>query len=251
MLNELDSCGAETKHALALRDKRILSLLVAYVDVEGFTFQKELQIAVVLQGWMRRGLVQHAFQGLPSRLDEIGVEAPYSLLLWRGRNYDARIVAVKLVVQPQKVAEAAGDCEFRIPISLGRRLDSSLAPGGPSNEEHYLCIDLVLGMGTRQVANFVRIANGDVEEGLGRLDNANAWLCWSRRRIAGRGFDGRRHSGFGGRDVVVVVTAVVIQADIAHQGLERSARRGWRPLRVLLGEGGDDGFRQRRWNVAP
>jgi hypothetical protein len=210
---------------------------VAYVDIKGFTLQKELQVAVVLQGWMRRGLVQHPFQGLPSRLDKIGIEAPYSLLLWRGRNDDAWIVAVELIVQPQKVAEAAGDCKFRIPISLGRRLEGKSAHGAPANEGVYLCIDLVLRVGTRQVANFVRIANGDMEEGLGRLDDANAWLCWSRRRIAGWGFDGRRNSGFGCGDVIVVV-----QADIAHQGLERSARRGCRPLRVLLGEGQDDGF---------
>jgi hypothetical protein len=43
---------------------------------------------------MRRYLVQHPFQGLPSRLDKVGIKAPYSLFLWRGRNYDAWIVAV-------------------------------------------------------------------------------------------------------------------------------------------------------------
>jgi hypothetical protein len=65
----------------------------------------------------------------------------------------------------------------------------------------------------------VRIANGDVEEGLGGLDNADARLRRSGERITGRRFDRRRDSSFGGGDVVIVV----LQADVAHQRLERGA----------------------------
>jgi hypothetical protein len=103
----------------------------------------------------------------------------------------------------------------------------------------YLCIDLVLGVGAGQITNFMRIANGDMEEWLGRLDNANARLHRSRGGIDGWGFNGRRDSCFGGGDIVFVV----LQADIAHQRLQGRARRGCRCLRVLLGEGRGDGLR--------
>jgi hypothetical protein len=49
---------------------------------------------------MCRGLVEHPFQSRPSGLNEVWIKSAHRLLLrWR-RNDDARVVAVKLGIQP-------------------------------------------------------------------------------------------------------------------------------------------------------
>lgn len=51
-----------TEHTLALTQVRLSVLLVLYVDIEGLTFEEDLQVSIMLKNWMSRNLVQHPLQ---------------------------------------------------------------------------------------------------------------------------------------------------------------------------------------------
>lgn len=87
-----------TKHALALSKIRLPVLLILNVHVKGFTFKKDLQVAVMLENRVGSNLVQHAFERCSSRLDEICIEPPHGLLLGRRSNDHTGVVVVKGVV---------------------------------------------------------------------------------------------------------------------------------------------------------
>lgn len=122
----LDKLGAAanrqhaTKHAtLCFGQTNVFALLVLDVDVERVAFQEQLQVGIVLQDGVGRGLVQHALQGSSSRLDKVLVEAADGLLLWGWRHHNSRVVVVQLVVQPKEVAVPAGDGELGVAVCLG------------------------------------------------------------------------------------------------------------------------------------
>lgn len=132
---------------------------------------------------------------------------------------------MQLVVQPEKVAVAARDGKLGVAVALGRRLGR----------------DRVLGVGARQVAHLVGVADRDGERGLRGLLDADAGLCLALGGgVRGR-LDGGRYAGaLRGAQLVVVV---VVEVDRVHHATQRGRRGGpWRAAGarsgLLLGRGG-------------
>lgn len=193
------------KHAFALPDARVLALLVLDVDIESVALKKQLQVTVVLQNGVRGRLVEHALQGSASRLNEVGLEAAHSLLLWRRRDDDAGVVVVQLGVEPEEVAVAAGDGEVGVAVALGGRL------GG----------DGVLRVRAREVAHLVRVADVDGEGRLCGLLDAHTRLRLARWRGACGCLYGRRHArALRGR----LVGVCVVEAHRVHEASQRRSR---------------------------
>ena len=87
-----------TKHALVLSKIRLPVLLILNVHVKGFAFKEDLQVTVMLENRVGSNLVQHAFECCSSRLDEVCIKPPYSLLLGRRSNDHTGVVVVQGVV---------------------------------------------------------------------------------------------------------------------------------------------------------
>jgi hypothetical protein len=92
------------------------------VHIESFAFQKKLQIGIVLERRVYRGLVKHLLKSSSSALNKIAVEATDSLLLRRRWNHNSRVVAMESRVKPEKIAISALDFELGLLISLGSGL---------------------------------------------------------------------------------------------------------------------------------
>lgn len=151
MLDELGAASDGetngTEHTSLGLGEHVLALFVPDVDVESLTLEEELQVAIVLQDRMSGGLVEHSLQCSSSRLDKVRIESTDDLLVrWRWHD-DTRVVAVQLVVEPEEVTVAAGNGEIGIAVGLGAGS----------------CPDLVDGMGAGEIADFVGVADGDVE----------------------------------------------------------------------------------------
>jgi len=100
VFNEFTTAAREhrAEHAFAFAYAGVFALLVLNVHVEGFAFEEQLQVTVVLQHWMRSRLVEHTLQSGASRLNKIGFEAPNGLFLRRWRDNDSGVVVVQLCV---------------------------------------------------------------------------------------------------------------------------------------------------------
>lgn len=86
------------------------------VYVESFAFKEDFEVAVVLKDRVRGGLLEHSFQGGAAGFHEVAVEAADGLLVWRWRDYDARVTIVEGVVQPEEVTVSPADGEFGLSV---------------------------------------------------------------------------------------------------------------------------------------
>jgi hypothetical protein len=104
VLDEFASAAATKSNAahqafgFAGTEERVLAIAVLDVNVEALALEECLQVGVVLKDRVVCGLADLSFQSHTTRLDEVGVEATNGLLLWWRRDYDTRVVGVKLLV---------------------------------------------------------------------------------------------------------------------------------------------------------
>jgi len=101
-------------------------------------------------------------------------------------------------------------------------VDDEKVKGGRWGADAHLGVDHVLSVSAGNVADFVRIADGDVERRLARLYNIDTGFVWARCILAGSGLNWRRGPARDGWLMLVLV----FQVDAAHQSFEAGVGRG-------------------------
>jgi hypothetical protein len=116
---------------------------------------------------------------------------------------------VELIVEPEEIAVAARDGEFRVAVAFGGSLRAgqihlviSIARG----RNLYLCRHRILGMRAGdEVPNLVWVPDGDLKRGLCCLLDAHARLCLPLGSRAACWLDRRRDSGSCRRRRILIV----------------------------------------------
>lgn len=74
---------------------------------------------------MLADLVDHALQRRAAGLNKVLIKSAHGLFLWRRRNDDTRVVAIKHIIQPQEVTVPAGNFKLGMPKRFGCCLQCS------------------------------------------------------------------------------------------------------------------------------
>jgi hypothetical protein len=94
-----------------------------HVYVKTLALQEKLDVGVPLQRRVGGHLVQHFLQGGAPGLDKPRIKTANGLLLGWGWDYDAGVISVERVVEPQEVAIAAFNFKLGSFVGLGRSLN--------------------------------------------------------------------------------------------------------------------------------
>jgi hypothetical protein len=161
-----------------------------------------------------RGLVEHFLECGSAAFNKITVKATNSLLVWGRWDDYSRVVAVECVVEPEEITVSAFDLELRLLVSLGSGLGS----------------DRVDDVRTSQIADFVRIANVNLESRLGSLLNANTRLVAAPDSAWLRSFDRWRCA----RSLWAIIFLVINMVRIRRSSLLLLLRHGGTNHHLLL-----------------